>query len=127
MMKKLRFASSAAAAGAAAIAIGVLLPGSASAAPNANALAGPVLDSTCKWSQVEQALKVQSPETAAQVSGYRSFIQPKYDQPIPARKAAFNQFLQSNGQPGSKASAADTARAKAMAQKVADTCHNYPA
>ncbi|WP_327143563.1 hemophore-related protein [Nocardia sp. NBC_01327] len=102
-----------------------LVPATASASPAD--LAGPLLNSTCTFTQVDAALHDKAPSLATyldQNPSAKAELQAKFDQPIAQRQAEFDAYMSEHPD----AANTDDPRASgigASIQQVADSCHNY--
>jgi hemophore-related protein len=105
----------------------LLLPGIAAADPTD--LMAPLLNTTCSFDQVNRALHDKNSQLASTLDanpGIKAQLQQKFNEPIPQRRAEFQQYLAQN--PGAAQQAENDPRASNIEQtiqSVADSCHNY--
>ena len=106
-----------------ALAAALLAPGVAAADPDADA--GPLLDTTCSFAQIDAAVHDVAPEFAGRLDAdpdRKARLQAFFDRTPDERRAIVDRFLQNHP------NIADDPRSDefaAKAREVADTCHNY--
>lgn len=93
---------------------------------------GPLITTTCSYSQIVAALQVEAPELAAQLAQRpqaQAKLQELVSMPINQRKQRVNQWLDSN--PGirsdieEKKGTPEGQQKVAMLRQIGDTCHKY--
>lgn len=108
-------------------AVSLMPAGTASAQP-----AGPLIETTCSYAQIEAALQVDAPEAAGRLAE-RPDAQAKFQQllglPIDQRRQRVQSFLDRNPDVASmiqqKRNTPEGQEKLQKMQRIADTCHNY--
>jgi len=124
-----RFIRTAVAIGGLSAAGALLLPGIASADP---APAGPLVNSTCTFAQIDAALHDKAPQVAQRLDDHpdrKAKLEQFFDLAVDQRGPALDTFLANHPRAqelrdrAQSGPFADQIRQKV--QEIADTCHNY--
>jgi hemophore-related protein len=120
--------------------VGSLVAGIAATATISGSVAGadpvdgPLINSTCSYEQIDRALRVERPDVAAKIDSdpmRKAGMQLFFSRPVPERRALVQQYLNAN--PGGMTRLQEwedqhpqqVRQGRALADKVAATCHNY--
>ncbi|MFI9506122.1 hemophore-related protein [Nocardia sp. NPDC052566] len=128
-MKRLRTRAGFAALAVGGLAVGTVFLSPAIASADPMGLAGPLLDSTCTFAQVDAALHDKAPQLASMLDSnpsQKAELQRKFDQPVEQRRAELQAAIDAN--PGAAKDAENDPRAnglQATIRAVAESCHNY--
>lgn len=124
-----RFIRTAAAIGGLSAAGALLVPGIASADPGP---AGPLVNTTCTFAQVDAALHDKAPQVAQRLDenpDRKALVQQFFDLSIDQRGPALDQFLANNPQAQELRDRAQSGpyaeQVRQTVADIADTCHNY--
>lgn len=108
-------------------AVGLVTAGAASAQP-----AGPLIETTCSYAQIDAALQAEAPEAAARLaknSDAQAKIQALLALPIDQRRQRVQAFLDRNPDVAStieqKRNTPEGQEKLLKMQRIADTCHDY--
>ncbi|MBJ8344188.1 hemophore-related protein [Antrihabitans sp. YC2-6] len=108
----------------------VVTPATAAADPASPA--GPLLETTCSFEQIDAAMHVTTPQLAQRLDENperKAQVEAFFELPVAERQGALEQFLaahqrlQERREELRNSPRADEFQAKA--QEIADTCHNY--
>jgi hemophore-related protein len=107
--------------------LSLMFAGTASAQP-----AGPLIETTCSYPQLEAALQVEAPEAASRLAenpDAQAKVQALLGLPIDQRRQRVQSFLDRNPDVASmieqKRDTPEGQDKLAKMQRIADTCHNY--
>ena len=110
-----------------AAAVSLTLAGTASGQP-----AGPLIETTCSYAQLEAALQVEAPEASARLAEHldaQARVQELLSLPIDQRRERVRSFLDRNPDVANKIqqkrSTPEGQDKLQKMQRVADSCHNY--
>lgn len=110
-----------------ATALGLVTAGPASAQP-----AGPLIETTCSYAQIEAALQVEAPEASGRLAerpNAQAKIQELLALPIDQRRQRVKSFMDRNPDVASmiaqKRNTPEGQDKLIKMQRIADTCHNY--
>ncbi|BBZ16231.1 hemophore-related protein [Mycolicibacterium gadium] len=108
-------------------ALSLMTAGPASAQP-----AGPLIETTCSYAQIEAALQVEAPEASGRLAerpNAQAKIQELLALPIDQRRQRVKSFMDRNPDVASmiaqKRNTPEGQDKLMMMQRIADTCHNY--
>lgn len=94
--------------------------------------AGPLIETTCSYAQLEAALQVEAPEASTRLAenpDARARVQTLLGLPIDQRRQRVQSFLDRNPDVASmieqKRNTPDGRDKLLKMQRIADTCHNY--
>lgn len=108
-------------------AVSLMTAGTASAQP-----AGPLIETTCSYAQIEAALQVEAPEASGRLAENpeaQAKVQALLGLPVDQRRERVQSFLDRNPDVASmierKRNTPEGQDKLQKMQRVADTCHNY--
>jgi hemophore-related protein len=108
-------------------ALGLVTAGAASAQP-----AGPLIETTCSYAQIEAALQVEAPEASSRLAknpNAEAKIQELLGLPVDQRRQRVQAFLDRNPDVAStieqRRNTPEGQEKLLKMQRIADTCHDY--